>query len=303
MRIASLWMLASAATASAQTTQPTFEVGKGPIVAIDAAHNNTHTHSSAEFRGFVDLLQRDGYRVQPFAKPLTSESLAGVDVFVTSGPGGWTGEGSLTESEVTSLIRWIRGGGSLLLILDHMPAPRHAARLTSALGITKWHDGYVQVDVPDSLPIGNIIFWRSEFFPAAEPSVGRTGPAGGAGYQGADARLAKHPITEGRNADERVRRVVTFVGSAFEPPPGSNALLTMPQRAISFTPPETPGALAVFTPATPRFPVGGWAQGAVGTLGEGRIALFAETGLFSGGPAPDNRMFVLNVMRWLRRLL
>jgi hypothetical protein len=39
------------------------------------------------------------------------------------------------------------------------------------------------------------------------------------------------------------------------------------------------------------------------TVGQGRVAVFGESGLFSGGPAADNRQFVLNVMHWLSRLL
>jgi hypothetical protein len=48
---------------------------------------------------------------------------------------------------------------------------------------------------------------------------------------------------------------------------------------------------------------GEWLQGAVMKTGKGRAAVFGETGLFSGGPAPDNRQFVLNVVRWLSRVL
>jgi hypothetical protein len=68
---------------------------------------------------------------------------------------------------------------------------------------------------------------------------------------------------------------------------------------MSFTPQETPGARPNISGETPRTPVGGWLQGAVLTIEQGRVALFGETGLFSGGPAADNRQFVLNLLRWL----
>jgi hypothetical protein len=38
------------------------------------------------------------------------------------------------------------------------------------------------------------------------------------------------------------------------------------------------------------------------TIGRGRVAVFGETGLFSGGPAGDNRVFVLNLLHWLSGL-
>lgn len=281
--------------------RPAFEYGKGPVVAIDEAHKNTHTYASPQFQGLVELLQRGGYRVRPSTATITSPSLTGVDVLVVSNPGGWEGpDASLNDGEVAALMEWIRSGGSLLLILDHMPAPRNAARLAAALGVTNWHNGSAMVEIPDSLPVGPIIFWRPDFVPAGEPAVTVAGPGGALAYQGADAVLAKHPITEGRGPEERVRRVTTFVGSAFQPPEGAEALMVMPKRAVSLTP-QTPGADVRVN--AQRTPVGGWLQGAVMKIGKGRAAVFGETGLFSGGPAPDNRSFVLNVMRWLSRVL
>jgi hypothetical protein len=295
-------MVLSGLTADAQQT-PTFAPGKGPIVAIDEAHRNTHTFGTASFRGLVELLQGDGYRVQPLAQALTPSSLTGIDVLVICGPGGWlTPNESLNSAEVADLMQWIRNGGSVLLILDHMPAPKNAERLTAALGVSRWHDGYAVV-IQDSALLANIVFWRSDSFPAGAPAVGPTGPSGGRGYQGVDAVLAKHPITDGRTPAERVHRVATFGGSAFQPPSGAEAILTMPKDAVSMTPPPTPGSLPVFTASTPRTPVGGLLQGAVIKLGRGRVALFGEAGLFSGGPAADNRTFVLNVMHWLTGLL
>ena len=296
---------AQQASSSATTTptRPAFEHGKGPVIAIDEAHRNTHTFGSPSFRGLVQLLQADGYQVRQFADAISATSLASINVLVLSGPGGWLGpDESLTGTEVAALIQWIQGGGVLLLILDHMPAPRNAARLTAALGINSWHNGYAVVETPDSL-VGPIIFWRADFFPPDAPAIGPTGPGGGKGYQGRDAVLAKHAITEGRTPEERVQRVATFEGSAFQPPPGAEALLTMPRRAVSLMPVETPERLPVITAQTPRAPVGRWLQGAVMNLGQGRVALFAETGLFSGGPAADNRKFILNLMHWLSHLL
>jgi hypothetical protein len=282
---------------SIRGARPTFESGKGPVVAIDEAHQNTHTIGSPQFRGFVELLQRDGYRVRPFTSSSTAASLTGIDVLVVNGPGGWTGpDAALGDGEVAAIIQWVRDGGSLLLILDHMPSPRNGANLAAALGVRTWHNGYTLVDMPDSLPIGNILFGRADSFSSGLPAVGSTGPAGGRGYQGIDAELAKHPITDGRSTDERVQKVATFVGSAFQLPFNGEALLTLPQRAISFTP-RAPGPDVTLD--AERTPVGRWLQGAVLQLGKGRVAIFGEAGLFSGGPAADNRLFVINVLRWL----
>ena len=282
---------------STRGPRPTFESGKGPVVAIDEAHQNTHTIGSPQLRGFVELLQRDGYRVRPLTSSIAAASLIGIDLLVVNGPGGWIGpEAALDDGEVAAIIQWVRDGGSLLLILDHMPSPRNGANLAAALGVSTWHDGYTLVDMPDSLPIGNILFWRADAFSSGLPTVGSTGPAGGRGYQGIDAELTKHPITDGRSTAERVQKVVTFVGSAFQLPINGEALLTLPRRAISFTP-RAPGPDV--TRDAERTPVGRWLQGAVLQLGKGRVAIFGEAGLFSGGPAGDNRLFVINVVHWL----
>lgn len=290
--------------APSTTPAPTFQAGSGPVVAIDEAHSNTHTANSPPFRGLVQLLQADGYRVRRISERISDSSLAGVDVLLISQPGGWLGpDSSLNDREVDRLLQWTRDGGSLLLILDHLPAPQNSARLTKALGVSDWDNGYTMVAPPDSAPIGNIIFWRVDSLPAPAPRVGPTGPAGGAGYQGRDAVLANHPITNGLGPHQYVRRVVTFVGSAFRPPAGSDVLLTLPEDAASFAPAITPNEVPRVTSATPRTPVGGWAQGAVMRIGRGRVALFGETGLFSGGPAGDNRIFILNVLQWLSGML
>lgn len=283
---------------SAQAPCPTFSQNTGPVVAIDEAHKNTHTFGGPQIRGFVELLQCDGYRVRPFGEAVTGSSLAGVHALVVINPGGWDSpEASLDQAEVEALVRWVHSGGSLLLVLDHMPAPANAQRLIGALGITEWHNGYAMVEVPDDAPVGPIIFWRARFFPAGEPARGRTGPTGGVGYQGPDALLTEHPIVEGRGPSERVRRVATFVGSAFRLPEGAEALMILPSQAVSLVP-KTADATDVRKDAE-RTSVGQWLQGAVVEIGRGRVAVFAEAGLFSGGPAADNRTFVLSVLRWL----
>ena len=157
----------------------------------------------------------------------------------------------------------------------------------------------------------NILFWRAEFFPGGEPKLAVLGSGGGQGYQSADAVLAKHAITDGRSPGERIRRVATFSGSAFEALPGGVPLLTLPRGAGL-------GA-ALRTPLLPNVvfgvdelqgtPVTGWLQGAVIEVGKGRLAIFADSAVVSGGSAADkdkfndNRQFVLNVMHWLSRAI
>jgi hypothetical protein len=299
MLIPALALVAVSANAQETPTARSSEscsVGGAPVVVIDDAHENSQR---SNFRGLIDLLGGDGFCVRQSATAITPVSLREAKVLVISNPGGWDGPGaSLGADEASAVIAWVQAGGSLLLILDHAPAPKNAAMLTTALGVPSWHDGYAMVKVLDRL-VPNIIFWQPDAFPADGPTIGATGPGGGTGYQGKDAVLARHPITEGRSSAERVRRVATFGGSAFEPPAGAEALMILPAAAASFRPTQTPGATPSFTAETPSVSVAGWVQGAVMKYGKGRVALFGESGFFSGGPAADNRLFVLNVFHWL----
>ena len=75
--------------------------------------------------------------------------------------------------------------------------------------------------------------------------------------------------------------------------------MILPAQAASFQPTQAPGATPSFTAETPSISIAGWLQGAVMKHGAGRVALFGESGFFSGGPAADNRLFILNVIHWL----
>src|SRR5688500_5125606 len=106
-----LLVVAPQATTPAPQWPPTFEASKGPIVAIDEAHKNTHSFSSPQYRGLLELLQSDGYRVRAAAERVTAASLKDVNVLVLGNPGGWLGgEDSLNAAEIDELLRWIRAG-------------------------------------------------------------------------------------------------------------------------------------------------------------------------------------------------
>jgi hypothetical protein len=97
--------------------------------------------------------------------------------------------------------------------------------------------------------------------------------------------------------------VATFSGSAFEALPGGVPLLALPRGAelggITTLPNNTVLGLAKYQGT----PIAGWLQGAVIEVGQGRLAIFADSAVVSGGTAADNRQFVLNVMHWLSRVL
>lgn len=272
--------------------RPAYAVGKGPVVLIDEAHHNFHT-ATGRYKTFADLLARDGYVVRPSANVLTQASLDGAAVLVVANAlaernrEDWSlpTPSAFTDAEVVAVREWVHGGGSLLLIADHMPFPGAAEKLAAAFG-ARFSNGFAVV-------------------PGAE--------GGAMAFTRDSGALADHAVTRGRDSSESVRRVVSFTGSAFKPGKDAVPLLVFPASVVSLEPTQA----WQFTDATPKVDVKGWCQGAVMRHGKGRVAIFGEAAMFTAqlaGPekrpfgmnspeAAENPRFLLNVMHWLSGLL
>jgi hypothetical protein len=182
--------------------------------------------------------------------------------------------------EISTVHEWVRDGGALLLIADHMPFGGAAAGFAIALGF-EFTNGYTHHPGPER---GRFVFER------------------------ADDSLRDHPIARGRSAAEGVTRIVAFTGQAFKAE-SARALMVLPEDAFILLT-RTAGE---FPPETPRLRAGGLLQGATRQIGAGRVAVFAEAAMFSAqlaGPeqmplgmnapgAEQNPQFLLNVMHWL----
>ena len=187
---------------------------------------------------------------------------------------------AFSPDEVAAVAAWVKGGGALMLIVDHMPFPGANATLAAAFGFS-FSNGYAQ----DGTGKSKLTFRR------------------------ADANLGAHAVVRGRSAAEAVDTVVTFTGSAFRAPPDATVLFTLPKGSASL---ETKVA-SRFEADTPRADVSGWSQGAVLKFGRGRVAVFGEAAMFSAQLAgadqhpmgindplaKQNPQFLLNVIHWL----
>ncbi|MBL9201356.1 MAG: hypothetical protein JNL39_12670 [Opitutaceae bacterium] len=267
---------------------PAFAEGRGPVVAIDEAHGNFHT-ATGRYLAFANLVRRDGFVVRGLAEKFSAATLREIRVLVIANAlhprnasGNWTlpTPSAFSPDEIAAVAAWVRDGGALLLIADHMPFPGAAAELAAAFGFA-FSNGYTR----DGSGSGQIAFRR------------------------ADGSLADHPVVRGRAAAEAVEIVRNFTGSAFRVPAGATSLLTLPAGSVSL---ECTVA-ARFEPGTPRINVSGWSQGAVAKIGRGRVAVFGEAAMFSAqlaGPdkrpmgmndpaAKQNPQFLLNLLHWL----
>ena len=268
---------------------PEFQRGVGPRVVVDSAHGNWHT-IDGRFAAFGRLLRADGYEVRDLPDALSSGSLEGADLLVIANPihGGEEAEwvaptpSAFTAEEVEAVESWVRGGGSLLLIADHMPFPGAAAGLAAAFGV-EFLNGFAL----------------------------RAGEGGGTrSFVFDDGTLVDHEIASGRNASERVASVKTFTGQAFRPGP-TTPLLEMPADWELLLPEEA----WEFDDDTRRISTEGLVQAGVLEHGAGRVAFFGEAAMFTAQAvtrdgttyriglndpeAPDNAQFVLNVVHWL----
>jgi hypothetical protein len=300
IRLASIVLMAATGIVSAQQVsdlqyqpllpQPAYASGQGPHVAIDEAHQNFHT-AGGRYRPFAELLRRDGYRVQGFGQPFSAASLQEVNVLVVANAlnprnvRDWSlpTPSAFSANEIAAVRAWVEKGGSLFLIVDHMPFPGAAGALARAFGV-EFSNGFAAA--------------RS----AGQPTtfIFRLGTG-----------LKAGAVTRGREERERVTEVATFVGSAFKPPRAAVPVLVFNADFVALEPHQA----WQFTPATPRESLQGWCQGAIMQAGAGRVAVFGEAAMFSAqlaGPrqqkmgmnapeAPQNHQLLLNVLHWLTR--
>lgn len=276
--------------ADLSVVRPAF-TANGPRVVIDGGHHNFHT-VDGRFAPFASVLRNDGFQVAGAASTFTAESLRDVDILVVSNAINGVNEGNwklptpsaFTVEEIAAVKAWVESGGSLLLIADHMPFAGAAEDLGAAFGVS-FSNGFVMRE------------------PATGPDL----------FSIAEGTLRDDPVTRGRDDGERIDAIRTFTGSAFRAPPRARPLIVLPKGYVSLE----PQVAWVFDDGTPRRDVKGALQGAVMTVGKGRVAVFGEAAMFTAqiaGPqkvrmgfnapdAPRNKQFLLNVMRWLAGVL
>lgn len=283
---------------SPEIKQPAYAYGKGPWILLDEAHYNFHK-TDGRFYAFVKTLEKDGYVVKANKSFFTEASLKNVRILVianalhVSDTSDWVvpNPSAFTEAEISAVKKWVENGGALFFIADHMPFAGSGDQLAKAFGF-RFRNGFA-TDSSQSLKAGN----------RREPDV----------FQFSDHTLTVHPVTSGRNASERVTKVSTFTGQGFLPPSDAVSLLTFKDSFVSIE----PDTAWKFNTDTRRVSLKGYSQGAVLSVGKGRVAVFGEAAMFSAQlagadrkpmgmnhpAAAQNPQFLLNLVHWLDRIL
>jgi hypothetical protein len=271
-----------------------------PRLLFDEAHHNFHT-TTGRYATFARLVRADGYEVTPNTRPFSASILAGSDVLVIANALGEDSTVSddrsgpaFTADECAAVVKWVSGGGALLLIADHTPFGEAARALAESLGVDM--SGGFTADASHADPgLGN-------------PTL--------LAYSRANGLLGEHPITSGRDSSERVSTILAFTGQSLLGPAGSVALMKLTDRALDY---PTRGSLGSDSASAHARPAAGRAQGIAFALGRGRVVVLGEAAMLSAQkvlmpgraqflmgmnhPGTDNLQFTLNVMHWLTRLI
>jgi hypothetical protein len=262
--------------------QPAYKIGIGSVVLLDEAHNNFHT-LSGRFKPFAKILEKDGYTVLPSSAPFTTDALSKGKILVianalhASNREQWNlpTPSAFTDEEIEIVNTWVKDGGSLFLIADHMPFPGAAEKLAASFGF-KFYNGFaVQRGGKDIFTI--------------------------------DKGLMPSTLTKGRNEKEIVTSLQTFGGQAFEIPGDAVPVIILSEDFEV----KIPQAAWQFSKETETVDGKGLAQGAYMNYGKGRLVIFGEAAMFTAQlhgrnkmgmnvkSASQNAQFLLNTIHWL----
>jgi len=263
-----------------------------PRLMFDESHNNFHT-STSRYKPFADLLMNDGYRLVVNRQPFTEKSLASFKLLVIVNPLGddidepGAENSAFTDDECKVVHDWVRSGGALLLIADPGPFGKSAASLAKLFGVEMFSNVTEDPEHAAEEFLSNLVVYSRD-----------------------NKQLIDHPITNGRDAAEKVNRVVVFRGQSLKGPQDGVAFLKLAETARDVTP---------STDGSPPSVVAnrGVAQGLAMKVGDGRVVVLGDADMLSAllgeppqkepigmnYPGVDNKQLTLNIMHWLSGIL
>lgn len=267
--------------------EPAYEKGEGPVLCIDSAHNNFHTLEGG-FAPFARVMEADGYNLKDVDSSLNKgDQLGTCDLFIIVNPlhesnlGNWVlpNPSAFSEREIANLNEWVKEGGSLFLIADHMPFAGAAYELANYFGF-RFRNGFATLAKEDNQP---------DLFTLE------------------NGRLLESPVS-----GTDITSVTTFTGSAFTYPEEAIPVLVFKRGDYSIE----PEVAWQFDEDTKTVELGNYTQGAIMVYGTGKLAVFGEAAMFTAQTvqtqqgefkvglnnqelAPQNLQFLLNIIHWL----
>ena len=260
---------------------PKYAANQGPIVLVDGAHHNFHTTDN-RFKPFSLLLRRDGYQVKGGSSQFSESSLKDAGILVISNAlnernrEDWSlpTPSAFTDDEIKAVEEWVKAGGSLFLIADHMPFPGCNEKLAAAFGFT-FYNGFAfdttKQGAPDLFSVTN-------------------------------KRLVSNPMTTGLDS------IYSFTGQAFDIPASATPLLILDENFKIWS----PQVAWEFKKKTTKISGNKKVQIATLEYGKGRIVVSGEAAMFTAQVAgkstkmgfnhpvaKHNAEFLLRLIHWL----
>jgi len=271
-----------------------------PVILLDQGHNNWAWKPEIYAPVMEKFLRESGYDIRFNTGAFTKESLIGVDileidnVFPPGDNNNWSKvrKSAFTEDEISILYNWVNEGGSLLLVVEHMPFPGAFEDLAEAFGI-QVSDGFALEE--------NAVKDFNE---------GTIAEAGYLVFRREDGSLSDHKVLFDHANGEFFPFLTTDVGSAFRLPEGATSLITLGEDFISLEPENS----WQFDSFTPFKKISGWSQAGLLRVGRGKVAILGDSFLFTapGYLEPpyienerdkflgaNNHIFTMNLLRWL----
>lgn len=259
----------------------------GTIIHIDEGHNNFHT-KDGRYYTFAQLLRSDGYQIKGNTGEFDEEVLKQTNILVIanalpdemSRPIVAPTQSAFSAAEIQLLKKWVRKGGSLFILADHMPFAGAASELAKAFEI-QFYDSFVMNDSLNGI---------------LDFDMGK-------------GTLSNNSITKGRNLNEEVNQIRSYTGQGFTIPKNAKSILNLDESQTV----HMVDTMWVFNENVERFSAKGLSQGAIMNFGKGKIAVFGEAAMFTAqlaGPsqmkvgmntdeAKENHQLLLNIIHWL----
>jgi hypothetical protein len=283
---------------SAAVANPAYS-SNGPRVLFDEAHHNHH-RAGTTYQPFVRLVESDGYRVSRGRERVSADVLRGVDVLVVAGALGTNernDDAAFAPEECNAIQAWVASGCALLLVTDHYPFGHAVEDLGGRFGV------FMSKGVVEDTANYDRSFDPTHIV-----------------YSATTDGLAAHPIIRGRDTSETVRKVLAFTGQAVSAPSPAVLLLRLSGTAV-MRPPKpvverVGNDIRVNVAYGDSEPALGLGQAVALDWGNGRVVITGEAAMLTAQLSRydgrrfgintegyDNRQLVLNIMRWLTRVL
>ena len=266
-----------------------------PVIVFAEGHNNFGDNRESFSAEMEKFLASEGFDLKQHMGAITREALKGVSILHTDNAlaqenqDNWTlpTPSAFTPEEINIIYDWVHDGGSLLMVIEHMPFGGSYKELAKAFNV-ETSNGFALDE-----RVLNIY---------SEENISN---AGWLVFSKENGSLGDHPILTGRQPHNRILFLAADVGSAFRLPDRAVSLMTFGSNAISVEPTVS----WKFDSATPRRSVSGWSQGGVMKVGNGRLAVLGDNFLIIPPSQLESEkevvfgryhpQFTVNVYLWL----